>query len=91
MTKREEEVLKSLLQGNTNKQIAKSLGISDFTVRDHVSSILRKTGAGSRAKLFAAEIEKERTLTPTSIGLEISQSAVHLESHPETRPTLIAE
>lgn len=57
MTKRESEVLKSLLQGLTNKQIAMSLGISDFTVRDHVSSILRKKGAGSRAELFAAEIK----------------------------------
>jgi DNA-binding NarL/FixJ family response regulator len=61
MTKRESEVLNSLLQGLTNKQIATSLGISDFTVRDHVSSILRKKGVGSRAELLAAEI-KNKTL-----------------------------
>ncbi|WP_285433898.1 LuxR C-terminal-related transcriptional regulator [Pseudomonas sp. fls2-241-R2A-110] len=61
MTKRESEVLNSLFQGLTNKQIATSLGISDFTVRDHVSSILRKKGVGSRAELLAAEI-KNKTL-----------------------------
>ncbi|WP_416350757.1 LuxR C-terminal-related transcriptional regulator [Pseudomonas sp. 10S4] len=60
MTKREQEVLKSLLQGHTNKQIAILLGISNFTVRDHVSSILRKKGAGSRAELFAAEIGQRK-------------------------------
>ncbi|VVO32256.1 LuxR C-terminal-related transcriptional regulator [Pseudomonas fluorescens] len=58
MTKREQEVLQSLLQGKTNKQIAISLGISDFTVRDHVSSILRKVGAKSRLELFAKKIKK---------------------------------
>lgn len=60
MTKREQEVLKLLLQGHTNKQIAISLGISDFTVRDHVSSILRKKVARSRAELFAAEIGQKK-------------------------------
>ncbi|WP_095078421.1 response regulator transcription factor [Pseudomonas sp. Irchel s3h17] len=58
MTKREQEVLQSLLQGKTNKQITLLLGISDFTVRDYVSSIFRKKGVGSRAQLFAAEMNK---------------------------------
>jgi DNA-binding NarL/FixJ family response regulator len=60
MTKREQEVLQSLLQGKTNKQIALLLGISDFTVRDYVSSILRKKGVGSRVELFAAEMGKAK-------------------------------
>lgn len=68
MTKREQEVLHSLPQGRTNKQIAISLGISDFTVRDHVSSILRKKGVSSRTELFAAELENKKKAPPTSIG-----------------------
>ncbi|WP_338923559.1 LuxR C-terminal-related transcriptional regulator [Pseudomonas silesiensis] len=58
MTKREQEVLQLLLQGKTNKRIAISLGISDFTVRDHVSSILRKVGAKSRLELLAKNIKR---------------------------------
>jgi DNA-binding CsgD family transcriptional regulator len=61
MTKREQEVLQSLLQGKTNKQIAIFLGISDFTVRDHVSSILRKAGVKSRLELLAQKIKKVPT------------------------------
>lgn len=56
LTKREHEVLYLLLQGETNKKIAISLGISDFTVREYVSSILRKKGVESRGKLFTINL-----------------------------------
>ncbi|NUT80849.1 response regulator transcription factor [Pseudomonas brassicacearum] len=58
LTKREHEVLQLLLQGETNKRIALMLGISDFTVREYVSSILRKKGANSRWKLFTEKLNK---------------------------------
>ncbi|MOA69591.1 Spore germination protein GerE [compost metagenome] len=55
MTKREQEVMNLLVQGKSNKQIARELGISDYTVRDHVSSLLRKLGVSSRAELIATQ------------------------------------
>ncbi len=55
MTKREQDVLRLLTTGKSNKQIALDLGISDYTVRDHVSSLLRKQGVGSRAELIARQ------------------------------------
>ncbi|QHA84024.1 DNA-binding response regulator [Pseudomonas mediterranea] len=58
LTKREHEVLQLLLLGETNKKIALMLGISDFTVREYVSSILRKKGVKSRVKLFAEKFKK---------------------------------
>jgi len=54
MTSREQDVFKLLVQGKTNKQIAAQLKISDFTVRDHVSALLRKKNASSRMELIAA-------------------------------------
>lgn len=51
MTRREREVLDLLITGKTNKQIAQILGVSAFTVRDHVSSVLRKTGKSNRLEL----------------------------------------
>ena len=52
LTCREGEVLELLVQGHTNKKIAQRLRISDFTVRDHVSSLLFKYGVGSRMALI---------------------------------------
>jgi DNA-binding NarL/FixJ family response regulator len=41
-------------RGLTNPQIAARLGVSAGTVKDHVSSALRKLGARTRAELAAA-------------------------------------
>ncbi|AZL66751.1 MULTISPECIES: LuxR C-terminal-related transcriptional regulator [Pseudomonas] len=56
LTPRESEVLRLLLLGKTNKQIAIDLHISDYTVRDHVSSLLRKHCTHSRSTLMAAHL-----------------------------------
>lgn len=53
LTLRERAVADAVARGESNKQIAASLGISPFTVRDHVSSLLVKLGARSRAGLAA--------------------------------------
>jgi len=55
LTEREVEVLRLLVRGESNKDIAELLGISESTVRKHVSSILGKLHLASRtqAALFA--------------------------------------
>lgn len=52
LTCREKQVLDLLMQGRTNKHIARCLSISDFTVRDHVSSLLAKCGVENRMMLI---------------------------------------
>lgn len=54
LTKREKEIFYFLLEGKSNKQIAKHLAISHHTVRDHISSMLRKCNASSRLGLVLA-------------------------------------
>jgi DNA-binding NarL/FixJ family response regulator len=51
LTPREVEVARLLAYGASNKQIAQRLQLSDFTVRDHVSCLLRKFDVDSRARL----------------------------------------
>jgi DNA-binding NarL/FixJ family response regulator len=50
LTEREMEVLELLSQGLPNKLIARELGISEHTVKFHVSSLYTKLGAASRTE-----------------------------------------
>jgi len=50
LTPREIEVLRLLADGASNKLIAHKLGISDHTVKFHVTSILSKLNAGTRTE-----------------------------------------
>ncbi|CRM42995.1 response regulator transcription factor [Pseudomonas fluorescens] len=49
LTPRQQDVLRLIAQGKTNKEIAKALDISPFTVRIHVSSLLRSLKVTTRA------------------------------------------
>jgi len=58
LSQRELDVLKLLGEGNSNKEIAKSLSLSEKTVKTHVSNILGKLNVPSRtqAALYAVRI-----------------------------------
>ncbi len=66
LTAREREVLSCLAVGMSNKQVARSLGISIRTVAVHVSNLLRKTRSASRteAALWAVQ---HQLIGPTAI------------------------
>ena len=58
LTARETEVLRLIADGHANKEIAYRLGISEHTVKFHVSALLGKLGAGSRAEAIGAGIRQ---------------------------------
>jgi len=49
LTSKEVQILTYIAEGNTNKRIASVLGISEQTIKNHVSAILRKLNANDRA------------------------------------------
>jgi DNA-binding CsgD family transcriptional regulator len=49
LTEREREVLRLVVEGLSDKEIAAALGISRSTASDHVAAIRAKLGASSRA------------------------------------------
>jgi DNA-binding NarL/FixJ family response regulator len=67
LTPQQVRVLMMLSQGLLNKQIAYELGVSEATVKAHVSAILQKLGVESRtqAVILAAKIEKMQELAPS--------------------------
>ena len=49
LTKREKEVFLLLVKNRTTKDIALELGISEKTVRNHISNVMQKLGVKGRA------------------------------------------
>jgi two-component system response regulator DegU len=58
LTPRETEILKYIGQGYLNKQIAAELGISEQTIKNHVTSILRKLNANARTEAVVVAIKQ---------------------------------
>ena len=57
LTTQEMQVLSLIAEGNTNRNIADSLFLSEGTVRNYVSSILSKLGVSNRAEAAAYAIQ----------------------------------
>lgn len=58
LTVRERQVLDLVAEGLANKQIARQLGITERTVKFHVTSILNKLGADNRAHAVALAAQR---------------------------------
>jgi DNA-binding NarL/FixJ family response regulator len=53
LTDREVEIVKYISEGWTNKEIARHLGISEHTVKEHVRHLLKKTKSTTRTGILA--------------------------------------
>ena len=58
LTPREREILNYIAQGYLNKQIAAELDISEQTIKNHVTSILRKLNANARTEAVVVAIKQ---------------------------------
>ena len=59
LTKREKEVFELLVDNKTTKDIAEMLGISEKTVRNHVSNVMQKLSVKGRAQAVVELIRLE--------------------------------
>lgn len=60
LTPRQASILKLIAEGRSNKEIARALAISPFTVRNHVSLLLRVLDVATREE--AAKIAGQRVV-----------------------------
>jgi len=58
LTVRETEILNYVAQGNSNKQIAAKLSISEQTIKNHVASIMVKLNANARTQAVVIAVQK---------------------------------
>jgi DNA-binding NarL/FixJ family response regulator len=64
LTSREREVLAELTKGRSNREIARALGVSEKTVKAHVSSVLAKLGVQDRTQAALLAVRHERRAGP---------------------------
>jgi two-component system, NarL family, response regulator DegU len=67
LSDREIEVLERIAAGGSNKDIADTLGISTQTVKNHISSILRKLSLNDRTQAVLYALRRGWIETPTDI------------------------
>lgn len=80
LTPREREVARLIARGETNRQIAATLFISERTADAHVQNILNKLGFSSRAQIAAWAVERGLQASP------ISEAAIPDVPHHPARP-----
>jgi DNA-binding CsgD family transcriptional regulator len=80
---REEEVLEHVAHGQSTKEIASDLEISQSTVNWHVGNVLSKLGASSRAEAVALRLREDAD-QPGSSDV-VSPSATIAVAHHEIR------
>ena len=56
---REIEVLRLIAQGKANKEIGVKLGISEGTVKNHLTNIFTKLGAVDRAQALTIAVKRQ--------------------------------
>ena len=54
LSRRETDVLRLICQGNTNREIATNLFISEDTVKGHIKKIMQKMAVNSRSEIIVA-------------------------------------
>jgi DNA-binding NarL/FixJ family response regulator len=58
LSPRETEILKHIAEGNSNKRIARALGIGEQTIKNHITSIMRKLNANDRTHAVVLAMRK---------------------------------
>lgn len=57
LTNRETQVVSEIVKGSSNLEIAFSLSISEYTVKDHIKNVMGKLGVNSRSMIICRVIE----------------------------------
>ena len=68
LTRREMQVIGALVDGQTNKDIAATFNISEYTVKHHLTNIYDKLGVYNRVELVLFAINRGLCVSPAAVG-----------------------
>jgi len=88
LPRRTTEVLRGLLAGYSEKQIALRLNLSPHTVHDHVKLIYKRMGVTSRAELLLAARSTGKTISPPEKPTRSGNTTLPEKSTLSENPTL---
>lgn len=71
LTAREREIVELLAEGNAPKEIAGRLGISHWTVRNHIASARRRTDSATTVQLVARLRDRKRPINRSNVRIAI--------------------
>ena len=83
LTSKEVQILTHIAEGNTNKRIASLLGISEQTIKNHVSAILRKLNANDRAHAVFLALRNGWISIKVDNNGKHQEEGISLETHPD--------
>lgn len=75
LTPRERDVLRALVEGKTNKEIAAALTLAISTVHNHMQSIITKLGTHSRTQAAVKAMREKILSRCPACGRPIEESA----------------
>ena len=68
LTRREMQVIGALVDGQTNKDIAATFNISEYTVKHHLTNIYDKLGVYNRVELVLFAINRGLCVSPAAVA-----------------------
>jgi DNA-binding NarL/FixJ family response regulator len=69
LTPRELQVIGALSDGQTNKDIGSTFGISEYTVKHHLTNVYDKLGVYNRVELVLFAINHHLCVTPGAVAV----------------------
>ena len=86
LTKRELQVISALVEGQSNKDIAATFGVSEYTVKHHLTNVFDKLGVYNRLELVLFAIRHQLCIGPEEAAVTTgTDNAAPAKKNPRQR------
>lgn len=86
LTRRELDVISAIVEGATNKDIGTQFGLSEQTVKNHLSNIFDKLGVSNRLELALYAVHHRLLAVPPEVGAPLGDTNRTHPARPRAKP-----